>query len=97
MLQYSLSEGTTGYDEIQSLGIYWGLYQKKHPNWGQGYDSKNVWGHFGDGETPNFRVFGGENPQNPPNFGDGDGVATFIMFRDTLGTGKPQTLGFFWG
>ena len=38
------------------------------------------WGHFGDGETPNF--------------GDGDGVATLKMFQDTLGRGKPQTSGF---
>ena len=35
--------------------------------------------------------------QETPNFGDGDGVTTLKMFGDTLGTGKPQTSGFFWG
>ena len=46
---------------------------------------------------PKVWGFFGENPQKIPNFGDGDGVTTLRIFGDTLGTGKPQTLGFFWG
>ena len=44
-----------------------------------------------------FWGFIGVYPQKTPNFGDGDGVTTFKMFGDTLGTGKPQISGFFGG
>ena len=36
-------------------------------------------------------------PQKSPKNGDGDGDRTPERFGDTLGTGKTQSLGIFWG
>ena len=56
-----------GMGTIQILGIYWGISPKtpEFRGWGRGYSFNNIWGCFGDGETPNFGDIWGKIPENP--------------------------------
>ena len=51
-----------------------------------------LWAFLGGQES----VFG-VHPQKKPNYRAGDGDGAFKTFRDTLGTGYTQILGFFGG
>ena len=58
---------------------------------------EKILGVFGDGDGFEFKFFLGFYPQKSPKNGDGDGDRTPERFGDTLGTGKTQSLGIFWG
>ena len=91
------SKDTPGYDKIQSVGIYWGLSPKNPKFWGweRGYNSKKVWEHFGEGETPNFGLSWGKIPKNPQVSRMGMGLQLLKCLGTLWGWGNPKLLDSF--